>query len=151
VNSFNSLQRILDFSNGPNAYEKQSISFKFDGNGSAISSTTVAALNGLGGIVLTANNLINLNQWYMLTSVLSGTNGYIYINGLRAKMALLNHPQVLTRQFNYFGKSPFNSNLNLDAIVDDIEIFNVALSPDDIKSKYQAALSQGMLRLNILI
>ncbi len=147
MNSLNNFQRILDFSNGKNNYDKHALSFRFEGNTSALCLSSISTFNGYGGTILRQSGSLGLKQWHMLTVVLRGTSGYIYLNSVVAKQDLLNHPQIVTRQFNYFGKSPFESDSNLDAILDDIEIYNVALSVDEIKSKYQAALNQGMLKL----
>jgi hypothetical protein len=147
LNSLNNFQRILDFSNGKNNYDKHALSFRFEGNTSALCLSSISTFNGYGGTILRQSGSLGLKQWHMLTVVLRGTSGYIYLNSVVAKQDLLNHPQIVTRQFNYFGKSPFESDSNLDAILDDIEIYNVALSVDEIKSKYQTALNQGMLKL----
>jgi hypothetical protein len=83
----------------------------------------------------------------MLTTVLRGSTGYIYLNGLQIATGQLNHPRITTRQNNFFGKSLNAISSNLDAILDDIEIHDVALSASDIDSKYQSAISKGTKNL----
>ncbi len=140
IKSWREFQRILDFSNGPTNNNIQTISLRFN-VGSVIASI------GADSTIVTAENLVKLNQWYMLTTVLRGSTGYIYLNGLQIATGQLNHPRITTRQNNFFGKSLNAISSNLDAILDDIEIHDVALSASDIDSKYQSAISKGTKNL----
>ena len=37
--------------------------------------------NGTSQSLIDASSIINLNEWYFISFVLNGTNGYIYVNG----------------------------------------------------------------------
>ncbi len=143
TNSFNDMQRIFDFSN-LSADKKENVVFSFYATQNRLA-TYANGLNYLNGMtpqrIQTGNNLLNLSQWYMVSLVLSGTTGYIYLNGVQVATGPFLHPQIVTRQNNYFGKGPYAP---LDAILDDMELYNVALSASDINAKYQSALSKGI-------
>ena len=89
-------------------------------------------------------DILRLSQWYMVSLVLNGTTGYIYLNGVQVATGQLFHPQNIIRQNNYFGRSQYSWDAKLDAILDDMELYNVALSASDINAKYQSALSKGI-------
>ena len=87
---------------------------------------------------LITSSVINLNQWYFVSFVLSGTTGYIYFNGSQVGNGTLNVPNNIQRTRNYIGKSNFaSSDANADAIYDEIKIYQVALAPAEIINEYQ--------------
>jgi hypothetical protein len=119
---------------------REDVIFGFEGGNNQL----IVFTNGGDKLLRTNNNLLKLSQWYMVSLVLSGTTGYIYLNGVQVATGPLFHPQNIIRQNNYFGKSQFNWDAKLDAILDDMELYNVALSASDINAKYQSALSKGI-------
>jgi hypothetical protein len=84
----------------------------------------------------TSPPIINLNEWYFISFVLSGTTGYIYVNGKQVITGLLQIPNNIARTNNYIGKSNWASDSNADAIYDEIKIFKGALSSTDILNEY---------------
>jgi hypothetical protein len=102
-----------------------------------------------GGIVngssytLIQSSSISLNEWYFISFVLSGTTGFIYVNGSQIVTGTLYVPNNITRTSNYIGKSNWPSDLNADAIYDELKIYQVALSPDDIMNEYQISVNNG--------
>jgi len=92
-----------------------------------------------------ASSIINLNQWYFISFVLSGTTGYIYVNGVQvASTALLLVPNNIERTSNYIGKSNWPYDSNADAIYDEIKIYNQALASDDIMNEYINSSNNGI-------
>ena len=95
--------------------------------------------NRSSSLVIKSTSKINLNKWYFISFVLSGTTGFIYVNGNQVANGTLNVPNNITRTTNYIGKS------NLNAIYDELKIYQVALSPDDIMNEYQINANNGKL------
>lgn len=74
------------------------------------------------------------NAWQLWTFVYNGTQGLIYSNGvLAAGPTTLNSPTNLNTAIN-IGKGV----LNLDGLMDDIKIYNKALTASQIKAIYNA-------------
>jgi hypothetical protein len=95
--------------------------------------------------ILTSSIVINLNEWYFISFVLSDTTGFIYVNGNQAVNGTLNVPNNVTRTTNYIGKSNWatDSNIYADAIYDEFKINKVALSSSDIMNEYQISSNNG--------
>ena len=81
--------------------------------------------------------VINLNQWYFVSFVLSNTMGYIYVNGNQIANGTLFVPNNIIRTKNYIGgTSWYLTDYNADAVYDEIKIYNRALSSSIIKDQY---------------
>ncbi len=82
--------------------------------------------------------IIALNQWHFVSFVLSNSTGYIYANeSIIASYPLL-RPNGVLRKNNYIGKSNWPLDSNIDAIYDEIKIYNGALLKDEIISSYNS-------------
>ena len=97
--------------------------------------------------VLSTSPIINVNQWYFISFVLSGTTGYIYVNGSQVANGTLSSPNNITRKINYIGKSNWASDSNADAIYDEIKIFKGALSSTDILNEYITSSNNCIFKL----
>ncbi len=89
-------------------------------------------------------SMINLNQWYFISFVLSGTTGYIYVNGNQVVTGPLHIPTNIIRTNNYIGKSNWASDSNADAIYDEIKIYNQALTSIQISNQYSVSWNYGI-------
>jgi hypothetical protein len=91
------------------------------------------------------SSIINLNEWYFISFVLSSTTGYIYVNGSQVVNGTLYVPNNLQRTSNFIGKSnrAVDSNICADAIYDEFKIYQGALSSTDIMNEYQISLNNG--------
>jgi len=139
TNSLRSWQRIFDFGNNQEN-RKENVILAFFGKTYKINAMQAEGWEGL----TTGDNLFELKKWTMITFVLSGTTGSIYINGELKKTAVVpSLPLNVIRNFNYFGRSKFSWDGYLDAILDDMELYRGALSASDIQNKYQTE-SQGI-------
>ena len=88
-------------------------------------------------------SVINLNEWYFISFVLSGTTGYIYLNGNQTVRGTLLVPNNVSRTNNYIGKDNWASVSYADAIYDEFKIYKVALSSADVMNEYQISSNNG--------
>jgi len=85
-----------------------------------------------------------LNTWYHVALVLSGTTGYLYVNGILIDSERFGAPSNVVRTNNYIGKS--NSVYsNALAVYDDIKIYQGALSSSCIMNDYLQLLNSKFL------
>jgi hypothetical protein len=96
-------------------------------------------------------SIINLNQWYFISFVLSGTTGYIYVNGNQVINGTLQVPNNIIRATNYIGKSYSALDKNTDAIYDEFKIYKVALSSDETMNEYLISSNNSKLNFIFLI
>jgi hypothetical protein len=85
-----------------------------------------------------------LNTWYHVAFVLSGTTGYLYVNGILINSKSIGAPSNVVRTKNYIG----NSNTiysNALAVYDDIKIYQGALSSSCIMNDYLQLLNSKFL------
>jgi hypothetical protein len=127
--------RVFDFGTGTTVYMFMSING--GGNGLRFAITT-----GGGGAEqqLTGGGHLPLNTWSHVAVTLSGTTGTLYLNGapVATNPNMTLHPSSLgTTNQNWIGRSQFPDPF-LNAIVDDFNIYDLALSPADV-----AALAGG--------
>lgn len=95
MNSLRSWQRIFDFGNNQED-RKENVIFPFY----EASFKICAENNTPWPKLFTPDNLFQLKQWNMITFVLSGTQGYIYLNGQQVATGALNPSQNILRNFN---------------------------------------------------
>jgi hypothetical protein len=139
LKSYQSWSRIFDFGNGsPN-----------DNVGLAMVGTTSQirgfAFIGSSFSSIQTSSVINLNEWYFISFVLSGTTGFIYVNGTQVTNGTLQIPNNIIRTSNYIGKSNWASNSNADAIYDEFKIYVGALSSKEIRNEYEISSNIGKL------
>jgi len=91
--------------------------------------------------MLESNNILGstglaLNTWYYVAYVYNGTAGYLYLNGHLVSSASQLAPNGVERMNCFIGKSNSNSSdsLTADAIYDEIRIYDVALTKEQITS-----------------
>jgi len=130
LRSYQSRSRIIDFGNGPNV---DSIVFYFK-------NPKLMAYFRSRSIESSAS--IELNQWYHVAFVLSGTNGKIYVDGNSTADGTLYVPTNVIRNYNYIGKSNWPEP-NLDAVYDDLKIYNEALSAESILNEFTTSSNNG--------
>ena len=141
LKSYQYYSRIIDFGNEPN---NDNIILAMIG--------TTSQIYGRVSQYFQTSSIINLNQWYFISFVLSGTTGYIYVNGSQvATKTLLLVPNNITRTSNYIGKSNFENISNADAIYDEIKIFKGALSSNDIMNEYTTSSNNSNLKLDFFV
>ena len=140
LKSYQQSSRIFDFGNGK---ESDNIFIRIN--------TPFISLNGFTYIgnsqsQVNASSTINLNEWYFISFVLSGTTGFIYVNGSKVGSGTLKVPNNIIRTSNYIGKSNWG-NQNADAVYDEIKIYQVALSSNNIMKEYRNSSNNSKLNL----
>jgi uncharacterized protein (TIGR02145 family) len=114
---------------------------------SAINSQNVLALSTnansqLVNSVNSSNYLINLNNWYHFVVINSPTSQYIYVNG--SLVSSISGGLVICPTTNdlYFGADNFQGTLwrHFNGTIDDIGIWNRALTPQEINNLYNSQL-----------
>jgi hypothetical protein len=131
LKSYQYFSRIFDFANGQENDNVMIAMFE------ATSQIRGLTYNGPSVSSAVTTPIINLNEWYFISFVLSETKGYIYVNGNQTATGNLYVPNKIIRTSNYIGKSNKLFIPNADVIFDELKIYQVALSPDKIMYEYQ--------------
>jgi len=139
LKSYQSWSKIFDFGNGSGS---DNVLLTMIETNPQIRGYT---FNGSSYSIIQTSSVINLNEWYFISFVLSGTTGFIYVNGNQVVTGKLQIPNNIIRKSNYIGKSNWASDLNADAIYDEFKIYQVALSSIDIMNEYQISSNIGKL------
>ena len=141
--------RIIDFGNAIGSSSDSMILYmSCSGNKIAGSLFNVSTMSSL----TISSPLIQLNSWYHFAFVLSGTIGYIYINGnLAGSSGNLNILRNITRNYNYIGKSNSAGQPNANATYDDLRIYAGALSAAQILTDYRTSSMNGIYIQNIFL
>jgi hypothetical protein len=137
LKSYQSNSRIFDFGN----VTSYNVFLAMVDKTSQIEGSTIIDLSPSH---INSTSIINLNEWYFISFVLSGTTGFIYVNGNQVANGTINIPNNLQRTTNYIGKSNFGDQ-NADAIYDEFKIYQGALSSDDIMNEYQLNFRRGII------
>ena len=141
LRSYQHYSRIIDFGNGEN---NDNVILGFNGLTYNLRGEIRSAQSQSQKILIASSVSIQLNQWYHVAFVLSGTNGIIYVNGSLAANGVLNVPNDVKRSSNYIGKSNWNNNdRNADAVYDDLKIYIEALSADLISKDFIQSSNNG--------
>jgi len=139
LKSYQSRSRIFDFGNGS---ESDNVLLTMNKTNPQIRGNI---FNGSSPSPIQTSSIINLNQWYFISFVLNGTTGYIYVNGNQAINGTMYVPNNITRTSNFIGKNNSGSNKSADAIYDELKIYQVALSSDDIMNEYLISSNNGKI------
>ena len=128
--------RVFDFGDGENVYMFMTLSA-----GSAPRFAITLESNG-NEQRLDATDALALNTWTHLAVTLSGTTGTFYVNGevvdTNTSMTLNPSSMGSTTQ-NYIGRSQWSPDPYLDAIVDEFQIYDYALTSAQIQALQTSA------------
>jgi len=140
LKSYQYYSRIFDFGNG---LMSDNVILAMIDTTSQISGYT---FTGSSLLLIRALSIMSLNEWHFISFVLSGTTGYIYVNGSQVETGTLYVPKNIQRTRNYIGKSNWEDP-NADAIYDELKIYQGALSSSDIMNEYQNSSNNSKLNL----
>jgi len=98
--------------------------------------TVHVGIGETGGGYTSSNNSLSLNKWHHIFSTYDGTNIRIYINGQLDKTQPYSNPLVNTTSLLYFGSTEYPP---IDGYVDEVRIYNRALSPTEVKQLFEFA------------
>jgi len=135
LNAVNGNARVIDFGNGQ---ENDNVVLLMYG-AQTVKELVLTGSSRSDG----AENSVSPKVWHYISVVQSGNTGSFYIDGQLSTTYTIRQPTNIVRKFNYIGKSNWDWDPKANAVYDDIEIYKGALTANDIKAKYQAAISQG--------
>ena len=92
----------------------------------------VETFSGVSSRSITSRIKLTLNTWQHIALTLKGTVGTLYINGEVAVSGTLFAANTVNRALNYIGKGNKAGSTNAVAQIDDLRIYNSALSQSDI-------------------
>jgi hypothetical protein len=127
--------RIIDFGNGDPGDNIQICSFE---NRNRIFVGIAQGKNDSSfNNPLITKNPISLNTWYHIAYVQSGNKGTLYLNGTAVVTNTLSPPLSVVRNSNFIGKSNWVGNDLVNAVFDEMKIFDVALSEAQVIHDYR--------------
>ena len=138
--SYKMYSALINFGNGQNIDE---VDFTMVDKTNRIEMESLNSVNGVNDTQVDAGP-IDLNKWYQVTFVHKKSMGIIYINGKKDSTAPFKITENVFRAFNFIGKSNFPTDEEADAIIDEIKIYNKALSARQIYENFKKSSQNGM-------
>lgn len=131
----NAFQRLFDFGNDTTHF----VSFSPNIYGS---SATFTIIDTSEQAVQTVGQLLPSNQWVHVAVSLNGNTGRLYINGARAAIntGMTHNPINFRPALNYIGKSLDTAQPYFNGMVDDLKIYNYAMSNTQVAQEYIAVM-----------
>ena len=125
--SYNNYSRVIDFGNGQ-GFDNVALALSFGTSGRPWFYVLPVAQS------VTAPDPIPINQWVHLAATLKSNVSTIYINGVAVASNLVTAPNgTVTRTNNYIGRSNWGADAYANALYDDLRIWKVARSPDQLR------------------
>jgi len=123
-------QRVFDIGTG-----SQASMFLTVNDGSHV--RFVITTGGAGGEqrLVSSTGSLPLNQWSLVTVTLSGTTGKLYVGSelVATNNTMTVHPSDFGQSTrNYLGKSQYSSDPPFNGLLDDVNIYDRALSADEV-------------------
>ncbi len=125
LNSLRYNSRIIDFGDGVS----DNVVIGFD---ELTSHIVVMIFDESYKTEMISKTAINLNVWTYLAVVFHEGKAEIYLNGTCDSSGSLYIPRNVRRFSNFIGKSNWATNQNIHAYLDDLKIFNRALTSSEI-------------------
>ena len=96
---------------------------------------------------VTGTSALSTNEWYHIVGVRSGATGYIYVNGVEENSTAFttgdlsnSHPVIIGAWYDTRISPPVQENHGLNGTIDEVRIYNRALSASEIQQLYLAGL-----------
>jgi fibronectin-binding autotransporter adhesin len=103
----------------------------------------VGATGGEGIVNFESNTAINDDVWHHVAMTRDGTNFKVYIDGVLDKESNSFNAATDGYYYDEIGRNQNLTTSHLDAAIDELAIYNVTLSAEDIAAHYAAATSGG--------
>ena len=127
--------KIMEFAS-PGANRTNNITFGFSCPPAKLFYET--SNNGAVNGILFDDSIFPLNTWVHVAAVHSGSNVYLYKNGVLVKSSVFAAPVNTTRQDNYIGKSHWAENTPFCGLIDEFQLWSTA--------RTQAQIISGMYK-----
>jgi len=89
-------------------------------------------------IVSSPSSAIPVDGWTMITSVKTGTNLTLYINGIYSNSAVVSAKVITATNNFYVGRQDYLGSQGADGYIDELGIWNRSLSIDEIQDLYNS-------------
>ena len=131
----NSWQRIFDFGNDTDHY------CFLTTKPSVVNRLRLAIKNGTSEQIINAEATHNTNEWIHVAVTFSAEAVTLYLNGeaVGISTAITTRPADFRPVFNYIGRSQFTADPLLKAAIDDVRLYNYALTAEEIAALYRAS------------
>jgi hypothetical protein len=93
-----------------------------------------------------------LNKWYFVTEVTSGTVATLYVNGAAVCSFSFNNPgtEKVLAIGSYYTR-PSGAGGTMDGLLANIQLYNTALSANDIQALYQEGIGGAPIKIQSLV
>lgn len=123
--------RFVDIGNGPGV---DNIFLTREGT------TSNLIYNNNSGVV-NAGGEIALNEWQMFAATVDEAGSVVlYANGLPVQTGTVGIPAITPRITNYIGESHYEGDAFYSGLMDDVQVWNYALTEDNIADMYAAGV-----------
>ncbi|WP_196885297.1 LamG-like jellyroll fold domain-containing protein [Aureivirga sp. CE67] len=144
--TFGNWSRVIDFGNGPGS---DNILIANEGTTQHLVFST---RNGSESKTIKAENVLVEKTWmYISGSVDASGNGKLYLNGEEVASGELIVPESIERTNNYIGKSNWNNDKNFDGRLDEVAMWNTALSLDEMKEHMYSKVTSSHSKYSNLL
>jgi hypothetical protein len=100
----------------------------------------IASWEGSITLTPTSGSNLHVNNWYFISAVgVKGGNTSVYVNGIN-RLSYTNHGQLNWANEFCIGDVRLNRNISFNGLIDDVRIYNRALSQQEITLLYNSYL-----------
>jgi uncharacterized delta-60 repeat protein len=89
-------------------------------------------------------SLMSTGQWHHIVGTYDGTTVKVYIDGVERGSAAGGGDLVASSYALNIGRSPYYTDRLFDGVIDEVAIFNRALTPSEVQSIYQHGVADGI-------
>ncbi len=137
VRSYERPMPLLEFGNGSG-----NDSVLLDLTSDALGHPILYTYEGSEGRTVTSQYLLPRQRWVHVAVTLNGTVGRLYLDGfVVGEYNGMKVPRSVVRNQNYLGQSSFLGHQNANAMIDEVRIWNIGRSRDEIASTMNRPLS----------